>query len=360
MKRTVLILCGGRSDEHEISLISAKGILDALDRSLFEPLLVGISREGDWFLEDEKNFFLGDFRADRIRLNTAAPKVTLAPYLVGGRGHLLAEKAAFGFDCVFPILHGPFGEDGTLQGMLDLMGVPYVGSTCGSSFMCMDKAIMKVVCEANGIAVSPYVLLHSVEELKAKKAAIDALGNPLFIKPARLGSSVGVSKVMAGTELMKAVEYAFRFDNKVLVEKGIRGREIETAVLGLNQSPKVAVPGEVIPSPKIGWYSYEAKYLLEDGAKIEIPAKLDSALVTRIQGFSRKVFQALECDGLARIDLFLEEGTGNLYLNEPNTLPGFTPISMYPKMWQASGMTYQELITELIRLAFQRKKLAFP
>lgn len=360
MKKTVLILCGGRSDEHEISLISAKGILDALERDKFEPIVVGIGKDGVWYFENEKSFYTGEFRADQIRLNTQAPQASITPYLRNGRGELVVQGKSYAFDCVFPILHGPFGEDGTLQGMLDVIGVPYVGSTCGSSWICMDKALMKTVCERHAIDVSPYVLLRSAGELATQKAKLESFGYPLFVKPCRLGSSVGISKVNTAGELQKAVEMAFKYDDKVLIEKGIKGREVETAVLGLNGSPKVALPGEVIPSPKIGWYSYEAKYLLSDGAQIVIPAKLDEALTRKVQEFSARVFQVLECDGLARVDLFIEEGSNRIFLNEPNTIPGFTPISMYPKMWQASGLSYSSLITELVRLAFARKKLAFP
>lgn len=360
MKKTVLFLCGGRSDEHEISLISAKGILDALDRNLYTPLVVGISRQGKWYFENESTFFTGEFRADKIKLNENAPTVTLAPFSKDGRGELLVEGKSYQFDVVFPILHGPFGEDGTLQGMLDVMGVPYVGSGSRSSWICMDKVLMKVVCNAYDIKVAPFVVLRKTEDIAAHADKIKSFGYPLFVKPACLGSSVGISKVTRESELKPAVDLAFKHDSKVLVEKGIKGREIETAVLGLNGSPKVAAPGEVIPSPKVGWYSYDAKYLMSDGAEVVIPAKLDEATVSRIKKFSSKVFQALECDGLARIDLFMEEGTNELYLNEPNTIPGFTPISMYPKMWQASGMTYTQLISELIRLGLERKQLAFP
>jgi D-alanine-D-alanine ligase len=355
MIKDILFLCGGRSDEHEISLISAKCALEALDRTLFRPLLVGISKKGVWHLCDEKNFYLGEFRADKIRLNEDAPEVTLAPYPgADGRGKLIANGRALGFDAVFPILHGQFGEDGTLQGMLDLVSVPYVGSNCGASWICMDKVLTKNLCVSAGIAVCEYVWLGSADELPSKMAAIEKLGATVFVKPSRQGSSVGVSKVTSKADLKKAVEFAFKYDTKVLIERGIDGREIECAVLGLSKQAQVALPGEIVPSSKVGWYSYEAKYLMDDGAEALTPAPLDPAKTKEVQDFALKVFRLLECDGLARVDLFLERKTGKVYLNEVNTLPGFTPISMYPKMWQSSGLSYQALVTKLIELAFQR------
>lgn len=355
MAKDILFLCGGRSDEHEISLISAKCALDALDRSLFKPIVVGISKKGVWHLCDEKTFFLGEFRADKIRLNEDAPQVSLAPYpSKDGQGQLFCNGKTITFDGVFPILHGQFGEDGTLQGMLDLVGVPYVGSNCGASWICMDKVLTKNLCANAGIAVSDYVWLSSIDELPGKMATIEKLGQTVFVKPSRQGSSVGVSKVTTKAELKKAVEFGFKYDTKVLIEQGIDGREIECAVLGLNKSAQVALPGEIVPSSKVGWYSYEAKYLMSDGAEALTPAPLDAAQTKEAQEFALKVFRLLECDGLARVDLFLERKTGKFLLNEVNTLPGFTPISMFPKMWQTSGLSYQNLVTKLIELAFQR------
>jgi D-alanine-D-alanine ligase len=355
MKKNVLLVCGGRSDEHEISLISAKCVLDAIDRTRFNPLLVGITREGVWHLEDEKNFYTGAFRADQIKLNTEAPTVTIAPYPTPERrGRLQAGGKSFEFDVAFPILHGPFGEDGTIQGLFETMGVPYVGANPGGSWISMDKVLSKMLCRFNGIKVADFVAVASIEELELKKSEIDKMGYPLFVKPSRLGSSVGISKVISASHLIEAVETALKFDRVCLIEQGIKGREIETALLGLNRKARVALPGEIVPNPKIGWYSYDAKYLLDDGAQVVVPARLEPNDITRIQQFVLKVFQVLQIDGMARIDLFLENETGELYLNEANTIPGFTPISMYPKMWQASGLSYQELISELIELAFQR------
>lgn len=353
--KTLLVLCGGKSDEHEISLISAKCILDALDRRELTPLVVGISKRGVWHLEDEKTFFTGELRADRIRLNESAAAVTLAPYVgADGRGKLVSGTREIGFDAVFPVIHGKNGEDGTLQGLLDLVGVPYVGPGCLSSAVCMDKAIAKALARDAGIPVADYVVLTDPKELPAKRDAIRKLGFPCFVKPSRQGSSVGVSRATSEAELAKAVETAFRHDTKVLVERGISGREIECAVLGLNQSPRASLPGEIVVSKKVGWYSYEAKYLMADGAETVAPAALDAPTTKAVQELALRAFRALECDGMARVDLFLEHGSGKLYLNEANTIPGFTPISMYPKMWEASGLPYPKLISELVRLAYVR------
>ena len=350
--KTVLILCGGRSDEHEISLISAKGILDALDRKTYSPLLVGISKKGVWHLEQENSFFTGEFRADKIKLNESVPTVTIAPFSNNKRqGTLLCEGKTYTFDVVFPILHGRFGEDGTLQGMLDMIGVPYVGSNCGSSWLCMDKVLTKTLCLRAGIATAKFTWVTSVDELPKVQSELSQLKYPLFVKPPRQGSSVGVSKVNSPSELKKAVETALKHDSKALIEEGIKGREIECAVLGNHGKAVVATPGEIIPSKKIGWYSYEAKYLLTDGAETKVPTDLDSKTTEAIKAFALRAYDCLECSGMARVDLFLEENTHNIYLNEINTIPGFTPISMYPKMWQASGMSYSDLISELLKLA---------
>ncbi|NBT59071.1 D-alanine--D-alanine ligase, partial [bacterium] len=306
--------------------------------------------------EEEESFFSGEFRADKIRLNENRPQVALIPYLSEtGQGQLLCEGQTLSFDVVFPILHGPFGEDGTLQGLLDLMGVPYVGSGCASSANCMDKAITKQLCEKAGVKVAPYVELKSVSHLNTQAKAISQLSYPLFVKPSRMGSSVGVSKVTQPALLHAAVTQAFKFDSKVIIEEGISGREIECAVLGTSSKAQVAIPGEIVPNAEIGWYSYEAKYLLAEGAKTQVPADLSPELMKRFQEEALKVFQVMDCEGLARVDFFLEKSTQEIYLNEVNTMPGFTPISMYPKMWQASGLSYEKCVTELLNLALKKK-----
>jgi len=346
--KTVLILCGGRSLEHEISLISAKCILDALDRAQYVPIVVGIDKQGVWHLQKDRDFFTGEFRADHIQLKLTDERVSLDPFLtINGRGRLTVEGRILEFDVVFPVLHGSFGEDGTLQGLLDIIGIPYVGSGCASSAVCMDKALTKATCERMGISVAPYVCLSKPEDLTTLPFA-----PPVFVKPARQGSSVGITRVTDLSQLEAAVKEAFRYDSKVLVEQGIDGREIECAVLGRGKSARVALPGEIQVAAEIGWYSYEAKYLSKTAAKTVVPAALTPELTKQAQDLALRAFQVLECDGLARVDLLVTPH--KVYLNEVNTLPGFTPISMYPMMWIASGLPYPALINELLSLALDR------
>ena len=308
MNQTVLILCGGKSEEHEISLISAKCLLEALDRKKFTPLIVGISRQGHWFLEEEESFFAGELRADKIKLNQNRPTVSLVPYPSdSGKGQLLCEGQTLKFDVVFPILHGPFGEDGTVQGLLDLMGVAYVGSGCASSANCMDKAITKTLALQAGVKTAPFVEIKAFADLSKHSQALSKLQYPVFVKPSRMGSSVGVMKVTQPALLHSAVEKAFQFDSKVIVEESIAGREIECAVLGNRDKTQVAIPGEIIPNAQIGWYSYEAKYLLPEGARTEVPASLNPELVKRFQEVALRVFQTLDCEGLARVDFFYRD-----------------------------------------------------
>lgn len=346
--KTVLFLCGGKSQEHEISLISAKCVLDALDTSRYTPVIVGIDKHGVWHLQENQDFYTGEFRADKIALKLTNERVSFDPYLgKNGRGRIHADGRIIEFDVVFPILHGPFGEDGTLQGMLDIVGIPYVGSGCASSAVCMDKALTKAACERLGIPVAPYRLLLTPSDLASEKAEIQKLKLPLFVKPARLGSSVGITRVTEFSQLEAAVAEAFRHDSKVLVEQGISGREIECGILG----DKASVPGEILVDAEVGWYSYDAKYISKTTARTVAPADLPPVLFGEVQETALRIFRALECKGLARVDLLLEHGTNRIYLNEVNTLPGFTPISMYPILWQATGVPYSRLISELIELA---------
>ncbi len=356
-KKQVLVLCGGKSDEHEISLISAKYILDALDRSKFEPIVVGIAKDGTWHLHNEKSFYKGEVRADKISLNTDGPRVWLAPYRENGKAWLQAEGKKVSYDVAFPVLHGPFGEDGTIQGLFEIVDVPYVGANCGVSWIGMDKNLAKSLCKFHHIPAADFVSVKRLEELEPKLPEVRKLGLPVFVKPAKMGSSVGITKVKDWNQLTDAVKTALRFDNCCLIEKAVVGRELECAVLGLAASPRASLPGEVIVSKKAEFYSYDAKYLSQDSAEIVIPAKLDPPQVKAVQEFCKRVYTTLEVDGMARVDLFLLPN-GEIYLNEINTIPGFTPISMYPKMWKASGLEYPELLTELLSLAFQRKGLS--
>ncbi|MCB0416654.1 MAG: D-alanine--D-alanine ligase [Bdellovibrionaceae bacterium] len=354
MKKTVLLLCGGRSDEHEISLISAYHVLQAIDRKRFSPIVVGIGKDGTWYLEEESSFYVDGLSADTIQLNTKRPKVSLLPYLDNGRGTLQAGEKHYAFDVVFPILHGPFGEDGTLQGLFETVGVPYVGANCGSSWNCMDKERTKLLCAQAGIPSARFVVLHAAQEFTSKAKAIEELGWPVFVKPARQGSSVGINKVSEEKFLEDAILEAFCFDNKVLVEAGVVGRELECGVLGLRSKPKASVVGEIVPSTKVGFYSYQEKYLASE-TELLLPAPLDEAQTREVQALALRVFSVMECDGMARVDFFAEASSGKLLLNEINTIPGFTPISMYPKLWKESGVDYPSLVTRLLELAYERK-----
>ncbi|MDR0444170.1 MAG: D-alanine--D-alanine ligase [Treponema sp.] len=351
MKKTVVgILFGGKSAEHEVSLQSAKNIFEAIDREKFEPVLVGIDKTGRWLLNDASRFLLNSDNPSLISLDTAGSPVALQPEnrgLLCAGGNVLTSVP---LDVVFPILHGPFGEDGTIQGFLKLVDIPFAGPGVLGSAVGMDKEVMKRLLRDAGIPIGNFVVVKSHERVPSFAEIIDVLGCPFFIKPANMGSSVGISKVRDEEKYAAAVKDAFQYDSKIIIEEFIRGREIECAVLG-NEEPAASVPGEVIPSHE--FYSYDAKYLDTHGAALEIPAKIDDKTEKQMQQLAIKTFQALCCEGLSRVDFFLKEN-GEIIVNEINTMPGFTRISMYPKMWEASGITYTELITRLIELAISR------
>jgi D-alanine-D-alanine ligase len=350
-KLTVGILFGGKSAEHEVSLQSAKNVYDAIDRSKFEPVLIGIDKGGKWHSMGDSLSLLNAGDPRRISLSSSGGgPVALVPESAG----LLAECGPK-LDVIFPILHGPFGEDGTVQGLLKLADVPFVGAGVLGSAVGMDKDVMKRLFRDAGIPIGKFLTLRSHEPLPSFAEIKTALGIPAFIKPANMGSSVGISKVHNEAEFSAAVKDAFQYDTKIIIEEYIQGREIECAVLG-NENPMASVPGEIIPTHE--FYSYEAKYLDENGATLEIPAKLDADTQKRIQELSVKAFETLCCEGLARIDFFLKEN-GEVLINEINTMPGFTKISMYPKLWEASvsaggGIGYTELISRLIELAVKK------
>jgi len=351
MKR-VGIIFGGKSAEHEISLLSAKNICEAIDRTQFEPVLIGIDKSGRWLLNNEPHILLNSDNPALISLSADGNKVALLPE---NRGLLAAENAANLFaelplDVVFPILHGPFGEDGTIQGFLKLADIPFVGAGVLGSAVGMDKDAMKRLLRDAGIPIGKFIVVKSHEKTPSFSEVIAALGKPFFIKPANMGSSVGISKVHDEGEYSAAVKDAFQYDTKIIIEEFISGREIECAVLG-NEEPAASVPGEIITNHE--FYSYEAKYLDEKGAALEIPARLDEKTTRRVQELAVKVFQTLCCEGLSRVDFFLKDN-GELIVNEINTMPGFTRFSMFPKMWEASGISYTDLITRLIELAISR------
>lgn len=349
-KLRVAIVFGGRSGEHEVSLRSARAIFDALDRTKYEPVLVGIDRAGVWHLEDAARALL-DPAGTPLRLE-ASERVT-----VGDAGLVpTGGGVARGVDVFFPIVHGTYGEDGTLQGLLEMAGAAYVGSGVLGSSAGMDKDVAKKLLAAAGLPVVPWRVCraHGVTDFEAEARATEAaFGWPVFVKPANMGSSVGVSKARNASEFVKALADAFRYDTKVVVEKGLAVREVEVAVLG-NEAPEASVAGEIAPTHE--FYSYEAKYLDADGARLSIPAALDEATHARLRRLAVESFVALELSGLARVDFFVERGTEAVFVNEVNTLPGFTSISMYPKLWEASGLSFSALVDRLITLALARQR----
>jgi D-alanine-D-alanine ligase len=355
MKKTkVIILFGGRSAEHEISLLSARNVLAALDRDRFEPSLIGIDRDGRWHRESERTLAAatGDPRA--LALDQAAPIVGIEEGLA-----TVPQGAMPGGDdvVVFPVLHGTFGEDGTVQGLLELGDVAYVGAGVLGSAVGMDKDVAKRLLRDAGIPVVDFAVVTAstfARDPVAALAAAPALGYPLFVKPANAGSSVGVSRVLGPSALEPAVRAALAFDRKVLIERAVDAREIECAVLG-NDDPVASVPGEIVVHHSDGFYSYDAKYVDPGGASWKIPADLTSAVAARVQALSVATFRALELGGMARVDFFLARSGAALYVNEVNTIPGFTAISMYPKMWEASGMSQKDLLSRLIGLALERR-----
>jgi D-alanine-D-alanine ligase len=360
-KLRVGVLFGGRSGEHEVSLLSAASILKAIDRKKFEVVPIGITKAGQWLTAGDAKALLAGQASESAALPAAAASPVTA--LVPDAATLSPTGRAL--DVVFPVLHGTFGEDGTIQGLFELAGVAYVGSGVLGSAAGMDKDVMKrLFAQARLPIVKHVAVLRSEWEKFPRKtvAAIEAkLKYPLFVKPANLGSSVGISKAHDRKELGPALALAAKYDRKLVIEEGVTGggrggrlkkaRELEVAVLG-NDAPKASVVGEIIPGKE--FYDYEAKYL-SDGSVPVIPAKLTAAESKRIRAMAIEAFRACDLAGLARVDFLMEpDGKRRIYLNEVNTLPGFTSISMYPKLWQASGLGYSELITQLIELAMER------
>lgn len=348
--KKIAVLFGGQSVEHEISLISAQNIIQAIDKNKFQVIPVGITKTGQFLLFKQNNYLTNPTDAKKISLDeTKGKEVVFLP----GKPELfvLETKEIIKIDIVFPVLHGNFGEDGTIQGLLNLSNVPFVGAGVLGSALGMDKAYTKKILQSADIPVADYLTFKEEEkdQIDFEKIA-QKLALPLFIKPANTGSSVGINKVDNLEEFLSAVEEAFNYDRQIIIEKAIKGKEIECSVLG-NGKPIISLPGEVIP--KNQFYSYEAKYLDDKGAEFRIPAKLPENIIKKIQDYSIRAYQALGIEGMARADGFLEEN-GNYYVNELNTIPGFTSISMYPKLWEASGISCKDLIQRLIDLAFDR------
>jgi D-alanine-D-alanine ligase len=355
-KIRVALVCGGQSAEHEVSLQSAQNILQALDKERFEPVLIGIDKQGHWHMQPADNFLLHGNDPAQIALTPNTTELALVPgraeQQLADMGCSTAAAALGQIDVVFPIVHGTLGEDGALQGLLRLANLPFVGSDVLGSAVCMDKDVTKRLLRDAGLEIAPFV---SFTRSTARQADFDALsaqlGLPMFVKPANQGSSVGVSKVRNRTEFTQAMALALRYDHKVLVEQAITGREIECAVLGNDDDLQASVCGEIVVQDD--FYAYDTKYLNANGAAVVVPADLPADVHMRIRQLALQAFQVLGCAGLARVDVFLT-AMGQVVINEVNTLPGFTSISMYPKLWQASGLGYTALLTRLIELALER------
>ena len=339
----VAIIFGGKSAEHEVSLQSAKNVYDALDKKKYNPILIGIDKSGKWLLVKESGFLINQGDPRLIKLNQSTDSVSITP-----DSNIIASEKQI--DVAFPILHGPFGEDGTVQGLLKLANIPFVGAGVLGSAVGMDKDVMKRLLRDAGLPLARFITLREDEPVPSFSSVVEKINLPFFVKPANMGSSVGISKVHNEAEYSAALAQAFAFDLKILLEEFIPGREIECSVLG-NSDPKASLPGEVISQHE--FYSYEAKYIDEKGAVLEIPAKLSLEQIKRVQDLAVRVFKTLACEGLGRVDFFLKEN-GDFIVNEINTIPGFTKISMYPKLWEASGISYSQLIDQLLQLALER------
>jgi D-alanine-D-alanine ligase len=353
-KLRVGVLFGGRSGEHEVSLASAASVIRGLDPNRYEPIPIGITKEGQWRVGASAQQMLPKeiVRGGQPVALTADPSDVSLISLGGNGSH--SGGASQKLDVVFPVMHGTYGEDGTIQGLLDLAGLPFVGAGVLGSAVGMDKDVAKKLLQAAKIPVVPWVTVHRYEWEKNPKQVQKTIESkfkyPVFVKPAALGSSVGMTKVHSRAELAPALNLASEFAMKILVEKSVAAREIEVSVLG-NNDPKASIPGEIVPHRE--FYDYTAKYL-EDGTQLLIPAKLKTAQIKTIQKLAVQAFRALELSGMARVDFFLEKRAGGkLFLNEVNTIPGFTSISMYPKLWEASGIPFRELLDKLIGFALE-------
>ncbi|MEU8582795.1 D-alanine--D-alanine ligase family protein [Streptomyces abikoensis] len=365
-KPRVAVVFGGRSSEHAISVVTAGAVLRAIDRAKYDVLPIGITTDGRWALtaDDPERMTIADRSLPSVeQLTDAADGGVLLPVTPASREVVYTEpgavpKALGEVDVVFPVLHGPYGEDGTLQGMLELAGIPYVGAGVLASAVGQDKEYMKRVFTSFGLPVGPYVVIRPREwendQAAARKKIVDFAGEhgwPLFVKPARAGSSMGITKVDDLSGLDEAIAEARRHDPKILVESLLRGREIECGVLEFEDGPRASVPAEIPPVSAHDFYDFEAKYI--DSASGIVPAPLSEEETRRVQELAVRAFDAASCEGLVRADFFLTED-GEFVINEINTMPGFTPISMYPRMWQETGVEYPELVDRLVQAALRR------
>ncbi len=348
-KLSILLLFGGQSAEHEVSVMSARNVANALNRDTYQVHLVYIDIGGAWYYVDDLERFLK--RTGGERISTLEP-VFIVPSDRGSRLVRTGDCTELApVDLAYPVLHGPYGEDGTVQGLFKLLDLPFVGAGVTGSAVGMDKDVMKRLLREGGVPVPAFVVFSRESRDAIDFSAVsDELGIPLFVKPANLGSSVGISRAENRKDFVDAVHDAFRFDRKIIIEECVMGQEIECSVLG-NENPLASLPGEIKPTHQ--FYSYDAKYLDDRGADLVIPATLDDAVVKRVQELAVRTFTLLCCEGMARVDFFIREG-GEVLVNEINTLPGFTNISMYPKLWEASGILQSELVDRLIALALDR------
>ena len=350
------MIFGGRSGEHEVSLRSAESVLRAIDKSKYEIVPIGITKQGRWLISSEARALLPEAvmnASDQQQVAIIGDPTRTGLLMLDGPDQQLAGDR---LDVIFPVLHGTYGEDGTIQGLLEMAGIPYVGSGVLASATGMDKITMKQLFRECGLTVVEYEWLRRSAWERNPQDVLDrimhSLGFPVFVKPANLGSSVGISKARNEPELVDAINDAARYDRRLVVERAVIGREVEVSVLG-NDNPIVSIPGEIIVGHE--FYDYEDKYI-DDSSRTEIPAKLPPETVERIQENAIRAFHAIDGAGLARVDFFIEDGTGRVITNEINTMPGFTSISMYAKMWEASGISYSELIDRLIELALERHR----
>ncbi len=347
-KLKVAVIFGGTNTEHEVSLVSGRAILDNLSRDMYEVIPIKITKENTWISPKE-------LKASFVPV--LPNKIVEASRAIDSIDDLMEDHS---FDVVFPVLHGPYGEDGTIQGLLEMMRIPYVGCGVTGSAICMDKVLQKNICLSYNIPVAPFFWFTKgeweedyLQVLTNLHTKFTSSTYPLFVKPANQGSSVGITKAHNEDELIVGIKKALDFDLKIIIEQAIKNvREIECGILGKTHRPESSVLGEIIPDKE--FYSYESKYL-SGQSKAIIPAKLSIDLTEKIQACARLAFQVLDCYGLARIDFLLDNKTNQFYLNELNTMPGFTPISMYPKLWEATGISYPELLNQLIKLALSRQ-----
>lgn len=357
MRRRVVVLFGGRSAEHEISVLSARSVIDALDPERYETVAIGVTNEGRWQLMPNGPPALpsGAEPGELPRVGPGAGTEVVLDQHPGSHALVSGDGARTEIDVVFPVMHGPYGEDGAVQGFLEMAGVPYVGSGVLASALGMDKAMHKVVFAAAGLPVVAHEVVYErewEEDPEAVAARAQHLGFPLFAKPASLGSSIGIRRVGGPAELRACLEEAFRYGRKALLERSAEGaRELECAVLG-NEDPVASVAGEIVTRGH-GFYDFDAKYVDEHGAELVIPADLSPAALEEVQRLAISAFRAIDAAGMARVDLFLL-ADGRLVVNEVNTIPGFTTISMYPKLWEASGLPYPRLLDRLVELAIER------